>query len=133
METKQNKLDELKGKNPFKLPEGYLEGLTEQIMSRLPDQIPETPKVISLYDRIRPLLYLAGVFVGLLLLFRVFIQPDSLEKETFGNDPLYVQATVSGEMLHAVTEEDQEYLDYLNSLENEYYNNAFAEEMDYTE
>mgnify|MGYP001092870525 CR=1 FL=1 len=33
MKTEQNNLDRLKGKNPFTVPEGYLEGLTANIMS----------------------------------------------------------------------------------------------------
>ena len=28
MKTEQNNLDRLKGKNPFTVPEGYMEGLT---------------------------------------------------------------------------------------------------------
>ena len=37
MKTEQNNLDRLKGKNPFTVPEGYMEGLTANIMSQLPE------------------------------------------------------------------------------------------------
>jgi hypothetical protein len=133
METKRNKLDELKGQNPFKLPEGYLEGLNEQIMNRLPDKIPEAAPKVSLYDRIRPLLYMAGVFAGLLLLFRVFTLPDLPRKASFANEALPVQqATVAEETWYAasITDEDQEFMDYLAYLEDEYYNSTYVEKME---
>ena len=37
MKKEENNLDRLKGTNPFTVPEGYMEGLTERIMSQLPD------------------------------------------------------------------------------------------------
>lgn len=124
MGTKQHKLDELKGKNPFKTPYGYMEGLTDQIMNRLPE-VPykEVPK-ISLLDRVRPWLYMAAVFVGLLLLFRGFISlqpPENNQPAT--NEPSYY-TTVSTEVLQIDSEEDREYLEY---LESEYLSGAFSE------
>jgi hypothetical protein len=124
MEIKQKKLDELKGTNPFKLPEGYMEGLAEQIMSRLPEKPREEVKMISLYERVRPWLYLAAVFVGLIFLFKALIHPQPSGEETFQDESLYVQATLPDVTLFVHTEEDQEYLEY---LENEFYNNAFTE------
>lgn len=41
MKTEQNNLDRLKGKNPFTVPKGYMEGLTANIMSQLPEREPE--------------------------------------------------------------------------------------------
>ena len=55
MKTEQNNLDRLKGKNPFTVPEGYMEGLTANIMSQLPEREPEEEvKKVSLMDRVRP-------------------------------------------------------------------------------
>jgi hypothetical protein len=126
MELKQNILDELKGKNPFKVPDGYFEGLTEQIMAQIPDASYKEPKVVSLLDRVRPWLYLAGAVAGLLLIFKVFYNPV-----TQGNDDqpkeLYVQAFGSGEMLQVISEEDMEYLEF---LENQYFDRLFSEEID---
>jgi len=34
MKKEENNLDRLKGTNPFTVPEGYMEGLTERIMSQ---------------------------------------------------------------------------------------------------
>jgi len=124
---KQNKLDELKGKNPFKLPEGYMEGLTEQIMARIPETSRQEPKVVSLLDRIRPWMYMAGVFAGLLVFFRLFISPVPQETNDQQNNELYVQAIISGEIVQVVSEEDMEYLEF---MENQYLDRLFAEEID---
>ena len=62
MQIEQNNLDRLKGKNPFTVPKGYMEGLTANIMSQLPEREPEKEvKKVSLMDRVRPWLYMAAV------------------------------------------------------------------------
>ena len=66
MEANKNNLDQLKEKNPFKVPEGYFEHLSVQIMDQLPEKEPVVvAKQISLMDRVRPWLYMAAVFAGL--------------------------------------------------------------------
>ena len=44
MKKEENNLDRLKGTNPFTVPEGYMEGLTERIMSQLPEKQKESLK-----------------------------------------------------------------------------------------
>ena len=39
MKTEQNNLGHLKGKNPFIVPEGYMEGLTANIMIHIPEKV----------------------------------------------------------------------------------------------
>jgi len=126
MEMKQNILDELKGKNPFKVPDGYFEGLTEQIMAQIPEVSHKEAKVVSLRDRVRPWLYMAGAVAGLLLIFRVFFSPVWQKTDDHHND-LYVQAIISGEMVQVVSEED---MDYLEFVANQYLDRMFVEEMD---
>ncbi|MDR1335490.1 MAG: hypothetical protein LBK22_01520 [Tannerella sp.] len=117
MKTKQTKLEELKDRNPFQVPDGYLEGLTARIMSRLPEKPREETRTVSLSGRIRPWLYLAAVFIGLIFLFRVFSLPFTGTKGNGSPDQsLYVQA-----------EDDEDFLEY---LETNYYNDTFTEEME---
>ena len=73
MKKEENNLDRLKGTNPFTVPEGYMEGLTERIMSQLPEKQEERAKRISLMDRVRPWLYMAAVFAGLGLFFKAIV------------------------------------------------------------
>ena len=126
MEMKQNKLDELKGKNPFNLPEGYLEGLTEQIMAQIPDASHKEARKISLHNRIRPWLYLAATFVGLLILLRVFNNPVS-QGADYRDEELFLQVLVTGEELQIISDED---MDFLEFMENQYLDHIFVEEID---
>ena len=57
---------------PYKVPEGYFEHFHEQLMSSLPEATPEAaPEAkIALMTRIKPLLYLAAMFVGIIFLMQ---------------------------------------------------------------
>lgn len=82
MKTEQNNLDRLKGKNPFTVPEGYMEGLTANIMSQLPEREPEEEvKKVSLMDRVRPWLYMAAVFAGLGCFLKFWSDPKIKQAE----------------------------------------------------
>ncbi|NLZ74224.1 MAG: hypothetical protein GX905_10525 [Bacteroidales bacterium] len=61
-------------KNPFEVPEGYFDRLTDQII----DCLPEKERVIiaekeedSLWLKIRPWVYMAAMFVGAALIIRI--------------------------------------------------------------
>ena len=128
MKTEQNNLDRLKGKNPFTVPEGYMEGLTERIMSQLPEKPEERAKRISLMDRVRPWLYMAAVFAGLGLFFKVLVGPEDKAAKT---DSLLVKTEVSPASVSALqAAEDEEYLEY---LEEQYAGYILAEEIGETE
>ncbi|MDR0683186.1 MAG: hypothetical protein LBG15_15290 [Dysgonamonadaceae bacterium] len=79
MSKKINQWDELKTKNPFKVPDGYFESLTAQIMSQLPEKTDEEITVVNLWDRIKPCLYMAAMFIGIALMIKIFVTPDSKE------------------------------------------------------
>ena len=128
MKTEQNNLDRLKGKNPFTVPEGYMEGLTANIMSQLPEKPEERAKRISLMDRVRPWLYMAAVFAGLGLFFKVLVGPEDKAAKT---DSLLVKTEVSPASVSALqAAEDEEYLEY---LEEQYAGYILAEEIGETE
>lgn len=123
MNTKENNLDRFEGKNPFTVPEGYMEGLTANIMSQLPEKSREEAKKISMMDRVRPWLYMAAVFAGLGLFFRAVVFID----EPANVETLLVKTDVSAKDIAAkqITE-DEEYLEY---LETKYAGYILAEEM----
>lgn len=128
MKIEENDLDRLKGQNPFKVPGGYMEGLTNQIMSQLPDQPHETEKRITMMDRMRPWLYMAAVFAGLGLFFKAIIGIAPSNENSL-HDPLLVRTEVpvaSMAALNSMTEEDEEYLEY---IESQYMDYILAEEL----
>ena len=121
---KNSKLDVLKGKQPFRVPEGYMAGLTNQVMDRLPE-LPkeEEPQSVSLMDRIRPWLYLAAVFIGMGLFFRIIVNADKSVNQA-SVDSLLVQSEVSEAAIEAIdadmSAEDADYLEYIEDQYNDY-------------
>ena len=116
MDKKTYNLDSLRGKQPFSVPKGYMDGLTDRIMNQIPEKRPqaEEPLVISWADRVRPWLYLAAVFAGLGIFFKtiVGVMPQTENEE----DSLLVQSErplVSPDEIEAEQEEDLEYLEYI--------------------
>lgn len=66
-------LKKLGKENSFKVPEGYFENLTSDVMNKLPEKekviFKEEP--VSTWTRMKPLLYMAAMFVGAALIIRV--------------------------------------------------------------
>ena len=64
---------ELGMENPFRVPEDYFEGFTSQLMSRLPEKeksdVFRTP---TTWEKIRPWVYMAAMFVGIWLMMKIF-------------------------------------------------------------
>ena len=66
MEKERNILDKCAGREPFSVPDGYFAGLTDSIMSSLPQ--PENDNkavVVTPWMRLRPYLYMAAAFAGM--------------------------------------------------------------------
>ncbi|MDD6750105.1 MAG: hypothetical protein PUF28_09825 [bacterium] len=129
MDKKTYNLDNLRGKQPFSVPKGYMDGLTDRIMNQIPEKRPqaEEPLVISWADRVRPWLYLAAVFAGLGIFFKtiVGIMPQTENAE----DSLLVQSErplVSPDEIQDEQEEDLEYLEY---IEMKYSDDLIANEL----
>lgn len=124
MEKEQNNLDRFKGKNPFTVPNGYMEDLTANIMSQLPEKLQVEVKNISMMDRMRPWLYMAAVFAGLGLFFKAIVGIDGEQSKT---DTLLVQSNDASATISAIQEaENEEYLEYLEAQYTDY---LLAEEL----
>ena len=72
--------------NPFRVPEGYFEHFTSELMDRLPEKEKvEAPRKPTAWEKVRPLLYMAAMFVGAMLLIRVastyYTPAGSLDQE----------------------------------------------------
>lgn len=66
-------LKKLGKENSFKVPDGYFENLTSEVMNKLPEREKSAFKeeVVSTWTRLKPLLYMAAMFVGAALIIRV--------------------------------------------------------------
>jgi hypothetical protein len=69
------KLEEIEKKNPFKTPEGYFEHLTANVLAQLPEKTEQEIRTLSLWERVQPWVYMAAMFVGVMLMIRIFVGP----------------------------------------------------------
>ncbi|MDR1525022.1 MAG: hypothetical protein LBS79_07205 [Tannerella sp.] len=90
------------------------------MMSRLPDLPAEQPKVISMYDRVKPWLYMAAVFAGLIVLFNVLNKTADISSEDNGSVKTILSGLPSGQGSEA--EENDEFLEYIHDM----YTNKYA-------
>lgn len=126
---KNRTLDQLKKEQPFRVPDGYLEGLTNRIMEELPESSIAEMETVSLLDRIRPWLYLAAVFMGLGLFFKVIVALDVVATSSPAEE-LIVQSGLPISSLVSIDEETaQEDADYLEYMEDRYTDYLYQESL----
>lgn len=125
MHTEEDYIRQQAGKkDPFKVPEGYFDHLTENIMSRLPEQsdqpVEEHPGFAA---RIKPWLYMAAMFVAILLPLRYVMEhttdPSATEPVQSTNE--YVEMAI---LDHAVMDDYTLY----QYLTEDYLEEPFTEE-----
>ena len=70
--------------NPFTVPEGYFENFTRNLMTQLPEtENPSTTEgelscpEITIWQRIKPLLYMAAMFIGMIVCARAVLDTES--------------------------------------------------------
>jgi hypothetical protein len=125
MKKNSIKLADITKKDPFKVPEGYFESLTDSIVSNLPELIPEKPVQISLWTRVKPFVYMAAMFAGIALTIKLFV-----EIPKYSNINPY---TSQGLDLSSSTDIDDFYYYYENELAKIAYNDTLDDlvEEDY--
>ena len=99
MKTKFNKLEEIdKSNNPFKVPEDYFTQFNEDIMKQLPEKQIFARQPIRLWDRVKPWVYLAAMFIGMHFTINILLkksddlanEPQTIISEQFSiNTPNY--------------------------------------------
>lgn len=72
MKEEDTLLKKLGKENSFKVPDGYFENLTSEVMNKLPEKEKAfKEETVSTWTRVKPLLYMAAMFVGAALIIRV--------------------------------------------------------------
>ena len=97
---------------PFRVPDGYFEGLTNRILSALPDPPADAsqPPTVSLMEKVKPLIYLAAAFLGMVLLFKGLSVLRPADRTT--EQPLYVQHATTPS---SAADDEADFLDYLEA------------------
>lgn len=60
-------------KNPFTTPEGYFESFTEKLMEQLPEKETISTPEISMWERVKPWVYMVAMFCGLMFSIRMMV------------------------------------------------------------
>ena len=106
-------------KNPYTVPEGYFDRFTEELMRQLPDKEATTPPEVKLWDRVKPWVYMAAMFVGLMFTIRAFV--GNIQE---GNDANL--SDMSDEYIESIVDQtmmdDYELYQYLTDAETSIYN-----------
>ncbi|MBQ8225534.1 MAG: hypothetical protein IJZ86_09345 [Bacteroides sp.] len=108
--------------NPFRVPDGYFEQLTSEVMNKLPEK--ETPAYLTReptrWERVKPWLYMAAMFAGAALLIRVGSattesQSEALAREEAEQEEMeYISTAVDNSMM-----DDYSLYVYLTDAETE--------------
>lgn len=101
----ENSIDKKVGKdNAFKVPEGYFELFTADLLSKLPEREIQTveEEKVGRWTKLKPFLYMAAMFIGAALIIRVasFTQKDvktSAESEVVSDQ--MIDTAVEGAMM----------------------------------
>lgn len=137
MKTKFNKLEEIdKSNNPFKVPDNYFAQFNEEIMNRLPEKEFFAPKTVPLWEKVKPWVYLAAMFIGMYVTINFLIsrgdnigsEPQALVSEQLstsskGTENYWSTVQISEEEFYQYLEDqlvDEVYFDYMY---NQYYLN----------
>ena len=119
MKTKFNKLKEIdKSNNPFKVPENYFAQFNEDIINRLPEKEFYAPKQVPLWDKVKPWIYLAAMFVGMYFTINFILKRSE--------NSVTIPQTIVSEQLSTVKPGNENYWSTVNMSEEEFY--KFLEE-----
>lgn len=67
--------------NPFSVPDHYFEDFSRNLMAKLPEKEPlPLPKEPTLWQRVKPWIYMAAMFCGIMLSVRVFVGEPQKEE-----------------------------------------------------
>ena len=82
MNPEEKILQKIGKKNPFTVPENYFENFTQELMDKLPakEAVLQT-EAPTLWQRVKPWLYMAAMFCGIMLSVRIFV--SNLQQEEF--------------------------------------------------
>lgn len=107
--------------NPFRVPDGYFENLTSEVMSRLPEK--EKPAILqkepTMWERVRPWVYMTAMFIGAALIIRVASSDRTPVEERIANDDTDVEMEYINTVLDNSMMDDYSLYVYLADADGE--------------
>lgn len=85
MKKENDLLNGIGQRNPFTVPEGYFDQFPKELMDRLPEKQPQPDDAqpITLWQRVKPWVYMAAMFCGLMCSVRVFVGAPKADTPLF--------------------------------------------------
>ena len=80
MSAEDRILQHIGKKNPFTVPENYFEDFTQELMDKLPAKKVVLQAEPTLWQRVKPWLYMAAMFCGIMLSVRIFVGEPQQEE-----------------------------------------------------
>ena len=115
MGKEENILKKVGTKNPFSVPDHYFEDFTQELMSKLPEKEPMLPVAEpTLWQRVKPWVYMAAMFCGIMLSVRIFVGEP--QKDKFPITQAEAEMLTDGEweiMVRRTLMDDYELYEYL--------------------
>ena len=106
MKEEDNILKKVGTENAFRVPEGYFENFTSELMNRLPEKekLAFEQKEPTMWERVKPWAYMAAMFVGAALIIRVASSEHAPSVERMAADDTetemeYINMAVENSML----------------------------------
>ena len=114
MEIKINNINDISNKNPFTVPENYFARFNNEIMSRLPEKEITAPKTVSMWDRAKPWVYMAAMFMGLFFSIQVLTKNGANRQREAANQAASIQSQhLIDEYWSTVKISEEEFYQYL--------------------
>lgn len=110
MREENKLLREIGTGNPFRVPDQYFENFSKELMNNLPEKkILYADLEVTLWQRVKPWLYMAAMFVGIMLSVKIFVGNPT--KEEF--------PSISSMDAESLTDQDWEHI-ISNSMIDDY-------------
>lgn len=100
MNQEQKLKDKFGIEGGWKVPDGYFDNFHKEMSQQLPPY-PEAPKIpeLTMWQRLKPYVYLAAMFAGIWLMMNVFHRVASTEQYSLDNPPEFLaQAAIDSEL-----------------------------------
>ena len=126
MGKEENILRKVGTKNPFWVPDHYFEEVTQEIMSKLPEKEPMlTMSEPTMWERVKPWLYMAAMFCGLMLSVRMFVGEKEAQSPAAGTMGDMEFSEVPDEYIDPIVDQtmmdDYTLYEYLTDADTEIY------------
>ncbi len=127
METKKQTLADIGNRVPFRVPENYFSQVNETIMANLPEKEAPVIETISLWDKTKPWLYMAAMFLGLFFIIKVL----TTNTQTKSSDQNTASASISQQDYWSGIEiSEDEFFEYIETqfVDENYYDLVYNQD-----